>query len=424
MTITMPDLSQRYATLLEMAQRISRTFDLPEILELLLDAVRQVVPYDAAGVFVLNHSLGLPGTPEDRVVAAMATVGFEPNPNREDPMLRSGKGIIGHVIQTGFPVVVEDVRLDERYVAGRAGTISELAVPISSNGKVIGALNLESDRRGAYADSDAGELEYFAAVAAISIEKAVLHHQVVEKQHLEHHLALAHEVQVNLLPASAPRIHGYDLAGVNVPTMEIGGDYFDYLPLDGGRLALVVADVSGKGMAAALIMATFRASLRAELRRASGVEEIVSAVDSLLRESIDHARYVTAVYGVLDPATGDFSYANCGQTPPVLLRADGSSVLLDKGRPALGMPVSIAGESGCVQLHPGDLLAIYTDGVVELSDAAGEEFGLRHFEALLRGLAPRPAAEIVHEVKRATLSYSGLRTYEDDFTLMIVKRLA
>ena len=168
MTSTMPDLSQRYGILLEMSRRISRTFDLPEILHYLLDAVRQVVPYDAAGVFVLNRSLGLPGTAEDRVVAAMATVGFDPHPEREDPMLRSGKGIIGHVITTGLPVVAPDIRLDRHYVPGRCRTMSELAVPISSNGKVIGALNLESDGLAAYSDADVDELGYFAAVAAIS----------------------------------------------------------------------------------------------------------------------------------------------------------------------------------------------------------------------------------------------------------------
>ena len=206
-----PGAPERYELLLEMSQRISRTFELPEILQHLLDAVRQVVPYDAAGVFVLSESLGMPGRTTDRTVAAMAVVGFDLNPNREDPMLRSGKGIIGHVIRTGLPVVATDVRENPHYVAGRDGTLSEVAVPITINGAVIGALNLESDRPGAYTDADAGELSYYATAVAISIEKAVLHHQVLEKQHLDHHLALAREVQVSLLPSSAPRVPGYDL---------------------------------------------------------------------------------------------------------------------------------------------------------------------------------------------------------------------
>jgi phosphoserine phosphatase RsbU/P len=421
MSMIMPDLSQRYSIMLEMAQRLSRTFDLPEILHALLGSVRQVVPYDAAGVFVLSRALALPAAPAGRAIAAMASVGFEPDETREDPMLRSGRGIIGRVITTGRPIIEPDVRLNPHYVAGRSSTLSEVAVPISSNGKVIGALNLESDVLGAYTSADVAELVAFATVAAISIEKAALHHQVLEKQHLEHHLALAHDVQVVMLPASAPSVPGYDLAGVNVPTMEIGGDYFDYLPLPDGRWALVVADVSGKGMAAALIMATFRAALRAELRRAGSVEELVEAVNALLLDSIDTSRYVTAVYGILDPATGTLDYVNCGQTPPVLLRRDGSCAWLDKGRPALGMPVAVPGESGSVVLAPGDVLVVYTDGVVELSDPAGEEFGLQRLEALIREHVNLPAAAIVGEVQRATIAFTTQPGYADDFTLMVVK---
>jgi phosphoserine phosphatase RsbU/P len=422
MTMTELDLSQRYAAILDMAQRISRTFDLGEILHSLLEAVRQVVPYDAAGVFVLNESLGLPGLNADRVIAAMAAVGFEADPNRGDPMSRLGRGIIGRVITTGRPIVAADVRLDPHYVCGRRASLSEVAVPISNNGKVIGALNLESDRVGAYAEADIAELIHFAVVAAISIEKAVLHHQVLEKQHLEHHLALAREVQVNLLPASAPLVAGYDLAGVNLATMEIGGDYYDYLPLGDGRLALVVADVSGKGMAAALIMATFRAALRAELRRAGTLEAVMESVDALLQESIDPSRYVTAVCGVLDAGTGEFNYVNCGQAPPMLIRRDGRCALLDKGRPALGMPVRVAGESGLVTLEPGDMLAIFTDGVVELTNASDEEFGCPRLESVLRERSGLPAARVVRDVQQATADFRGLPAYEDDFTLMVVQR--
>jgi len=417
-----PDTPGRFELLLDLSQRISRTFELPEILRHLLDVVRQVVPYDAAGVFVLNRSLGMPGLQPGRLIAAMAAVGFDPDPGREDPMLHSGKGIVGQVIRTGLPVVAPDVRFDPHYVAGRAPTLSEVAVPISIAGTVVGALNLESDRLHAYTDADAHELGFFAAAAAISIEKAVLHHQVLEKQHLEHHMALARQVQASLLPSGPPRVPGYELNGVNVPTMEIGGDYFDYLPLDDGRLGLVVADVSGKGVAAALIMATFRAALRVEARREPGIANLVEQVNLLLLDSIDTSHYVTAVYGILDPSSGDFDYVNCGQNPPMLLRAAGGRTLLDRGRPALGMPVSGGPDAGRERLAPGDILAIYTDGVVEPFAPDGDEFGEARLEALLRRAAGRPAGEMVHAVFRETLAFSGRSSHEDDFTLLLVKR--
>ena len=422
MTMTMPpDINQRYAILLDMARRISRTFDLSQILHHLLDSVRLVVPFDAAGVFVLNRSLGLPDDP-DRVVGAMASVGFDAGPLRDDPMLRFGKGIIGQVIRSGRAHLSRDVRDDPYYVNARPQTMSELAVPIASNGKVIGALNLESDSLDGFRESDAIDLSYFAVVAAISIEKAVLHHQVVQKQHIDHHLALAREVQANLLPSASPRIQGYDVAGVNIPTLEIGGDYYDFLPLRDGRLAVVVADVSGKGMAAALIMATFRAALRSELRRTDSVESVIRGVDELLLESIDPSRYVTALYGILDPASGEFRYVNCGHTPPLLLRADGTTECLERGRPALGMPIAAAEDSGSVWLERGDTLVVYTDGVVELCDGSDAEFGVARLEQVVRSRCDFSADAIVREVRRATLDFCARPAYEDDFTLVVVKR--
>jgi phosphoserine phosphatase RsbU/P len=417
-----PDATGRYELLLELWQRLSRSFELPEILRHLLVVVRQVVTYDAAGVFVLNRSVNVAGPTPGRLIAGMATVGFDPDPSREDPMLRSGKGIIGHVIRAGLPVVAPDVRLDPHYVAGRASTLSEVAVPITVDGTVVGALNLESDRLDAFSEADAHELGFFAAAAAISIEKAFLHHQVLAKQHLDHHMSLAREVQGSLLPSSPPRVPGYDLHGINVPTMEIGGDYFDYLRLDDGRLGLVVADVSGKGVAAALIMATFRAALRVQAKEAGSITQLVERVNRLLLDSIDPSRYVTAIYGVLDPASGAFEYVNCGHNPPMLLGADGSRVLLDRGRAALGMRVQGTEDAGRVRVAPGDMLAIYTDGVVEPFAPAGDEFGEERLEALLRRDAAQPASQIVETVFRETLAFSGRASHEDDFTLMLVKR--
>jgi sigma-B regulation protein RsbU (phosphoserine phosphatase) len=417
-----PDTLERHELLLKMSERIGRTFDLPEILKLLLDAVRQVVPFDAAGVFVLSEFVSLPGRRTNRVIAAMAMIGFNPDPNREDPMLGAGKGIIGQVIRTGVPIVAPDVRLNPHYIAGRESTLSEVAIPIAIGARVIGALNLESDRIGAYTDADARDLGFFATAAAISIERAVLHHQVLEKQHLDHHMVLAREVQESLLPRSAPWVPGYDLDGINLPTMEIGGDYYDYLPLADGGMALVVADVSGKGVAAALIMATFRAALRIELRREHAVARVMDEVDRLLLDSIDPSRYVTAVYGILEPETGEFTYVNCGHNPPMVLHARGGCTLLDKGRPALGMPMAGTQETGRVQLEAGDMLAIYTDGVVEVSAVDGVEFGPARLESLLRRHSGLPAKEVVQTVVRDTLDYTGRSSYEDDFTLLIVKR--
>jgi sigma-B regulation protein RsbU (phosphoserine phosphatase) len=419
----MIDREERYRLLLELSQRIGSTFDLQEILGHLLASVRLAVEYDAAGVFVLSKAVSREPARGGPMIAAMAAVGFDSDPNREDPMLRTGKGIIGHVIRTGESVTAPDVRVDPRYVAGRAPTLSEVAVPIVSGGRVIGALNLESDRLAAYSAHDVQTLASFATAAAIIIDKAILHRQVLEKQHLDHHLMLAGEVQASLLPKNPPQVPGYDIAGINLPTMEIGGDYYDYIPLGSDRLGLVVADVSGKGVPAALIMATFRAALRSELRREVPITDVLDAVERLLIDSMDSSRYVTAVCGILEPASGTFTYVNCGQTPPLLSKASGETVWLDRGRPALGMPVEGVRETASVTLENGDVLAMYTDGVVEVFAESGDEFGLARLEQILRAAGAAGAGHIISDVVNATQRHAGRSDYDDDFTLTVVRKL-
>jgi phosphoserine phosphatase RsbU/P len=412
----------KYRLLLEISQQISRTIDLQEVLTHLLRSLRAVVDYDAAGIFVLNREVPLGPGAIANMIAGMATFGFAHIAEGNDPMLRSGKGIVGHVIRTGEPVVAPDVSRDPHYIAGRAGTQSEIAVPIVSNAEVIGALNLESDRLEAYSARDAELLEAFAVAAAISIEKSVLHRQVIEKHRIDRQLKLAQEVQSSLLPAAAPALEGYDIAGVNLPAWDVGGDYFDYFPLPDGQLGLVIADVSGKGVPAALLMATFRAALRSEVRKNRPIPAVIEDVHGMLVESMDTSRYVTAVYGVLDPRLGAFTYVNCGHNPPMLLRARGERELLPTGRAALGMFHGEPAAPCTVHLGASDTLLLYTDGVVELTDANQTEFGEARLGRALSDSAARPAREIIGALLDATRAYAGRERYDDDVTLVVVKR--
>jgi len=413
----------KYRVLLELSQRISRTLDLPVVLDDLVRALRSAIACDAAGVFVLSRAVPLLSRSDANVIAGMVHTGFDA-PAADDPMLRSGKGIIGHVIHTGEVVNAPDVRLDPRYVAGRAATRSELAVPIVSEAGVIGCLNVESDRPGAFSAADAELLEFFASAAAVSIEKALLHRQVLEKQRIEDQLKVAREVQSGLLPGAPPDLPGYDIAAVALPTGAIGGDYYDYVPLDRERLGLVVADVSGKGIPAALIMATFRAALRTEMRRHAEVPAVAAQLNRVVMESRDASRFVTAVCGVLDQASGRFTYVNCGHNPPLLLRASGGAETLLKGGPALGIFSDGGFEAGSVSLDRGDSLLLFTDGVVEPADGRDVEFGVERLEAAVRAAAGRPAAEALRSVIDATRAFSGRDEYDDDFTLVVVNRQA
>jgi sigma-B regulation protein RsbU (phosphoserine phosphatase) len=412
---------RKYRLLLELSQKISRTLDLPAVLAELLAALRSAMAYDAAGVFVLNRAVPL--RPDANLIAGMVQVGFD-HPLADDPMLRKGKGIIGHVIRSGETVLAPDVSRDPRYVAGRATTRSELAVPIVSEAGVIGCLNVESDAAAAFSDDDAELLQFFASAAALSIEKALLHRQVLEKQRIEHQLSVAREVQFGLLPGAPPRLAGYDMAAVNLPTHAISGDYYDYVPLDKQRLGLVVADVSGKGIPAALIMATFRAALRTELRRRAELHAVAARLNRAVLEFRDAARFVTAVACVLDTASGRLSYVNCGHNPPLLLRGSGARETLSLGGSALGLFAEERFEPGTAELRPGDSLVLYTDGVVEPANGTDVEFGVERLEAAVRAAQGRPASEALRSVIDATRAFSGRDAYDDDFTLVVLHRLA
>lgn len=413
----------KYHLLLEISQKIRDTLDLDEVIDHLLDTVKTVVDYDAAGIFVLNQDLVHERHEHPReMIAGVARRGFDARPAVEDAMLTFGKGIVGHVIFTGESVVAPDVSLDSRYIEGRSQTRSEIAVPIVSNNRTIGALNLESDRLGAYTESDLELLQFFADAAAISIEKAMLHRQLLEKELLEKQIEMARDVQSRLFPSEPPQVPGYDVAGICIPAEEIGGDYYDFIKLAQGRLGVAVADVSGHGIASALVMAAFRGLLRMHTHGRRGPARIARAINRLLPEFTGGTHFVTAVYVLLSPEIDGFAYVCCGQQPPVLLHADGSLGNLDVLGPALGLVKDARYTSESLSLAPGDILALFTDGVVELINQEGFQFGVDRLAGALRQARGRPAAEIIQMIIRETQQFSGSQSYPDDFTLVIIKR--
>jgi sigma-B regulation protein RsbU (phosphoserine phosphatase) len=414
----------KYRLLKRISHEIKDTLDLDEILNYLLDVVHSVLDYDAAGIFVLNQDLVYPhGKRPGEMIAGIVRRGFYQRPPGTDPMLSFGKGIIGHVIRTGESVVAPDVREDPRYIEGRSGTLSQIAVPVLRNDRAIGALNIESDRLAAYSEGDVKVLRFFADAAAISIEKAMLHQQILENKLIEEQLRLAQHVQSRLLPGGTPEVHGYDIAGTCISTYEIGGDYFDYMRMPDGGMGIVVADVSGKGVPAALIMAAFRALLRTQTRIDPEPIHIADALRRLLPEFTGEANFVTAVYGVLNPADGRFTYANCGHESPILFRARGGVEKLGFGGPLLsGVLEGVSYRKLEVKLEPGDLLLLYTDGVVEVMRGEWEEFGVSRLEEVVQRSRDLPVSEVISEIVRATQQFTGSEDYEDDFTLVIVRR--
>jgi phosphoserine phosphatase RsbU/P len=414
---------KKYQLILDISHKVRDTLDLDEIMDHLLDAVKIALEYDAAGIFVLNQDLvhGRHETPRE-LIAGISRRGFDPGPPEEDAMLMHGHGITGDVIRNCRSVVVSDVRLDPRYVQGRRATLSEIAVPIILNERAIGALNLESDRLAAYTSDDVEVLQFFADAAAISIEKAMLHEQLLEQELISKQLETAREVQSRLLPHSAPNLPGYDIAGICIPADEIGGDYFDYIPLSRNRLGLAVADVSGHGIPSALIMTAFRALLRIKARSKLRPANIANVINRLLPEFMGDNYFVTVWYAILEMLSGKLTYISCGHPPPLLMHADGGMDKLDQKNAALGILPHLHYTDAQIQMTAGDILVLYTDGVIELMNQQGDTFDIPRLVQVIRDNRQLAAAELINKVIEVTRLFSDGYDSPDDLTLVIVRR--
>ncbi len=392
---------------------LASSLELSEVLEVIMDALKVLIPYDAAGVFLIDK--------KRQEVEEIATRGYDPS-LESDLKLKIGQGLIGWVAKTGQPVIVPDVRQDNRYVNARIATRSEMVVPIASGDRVIGVFNLESDSPDAFREEDLRLLADFAAQAALSIERAQLFAERVQKRRLEGELAIARQIQHSFFPKRIPGLTGFDLYGGNVPSSEVGGDYYDFIPIVENQVGIAVADVSGKGIPAALIMAAFRASLKAEIRNNYAIRTIMAKVNSLMHESIEAGNYVTAFYGVLDSQKRIFTFSNAGHNPPLVRHGDGRREYLTKGGVALGIFTDSAYKEKPYPLQGGDLLVLYTDGVTEARNEKDEEFGLGRLEQLIDENRALPAREIYEAIEGEVTRFQNYRRH-DDFTLIVLKVL-
>jgi sigma-B regulation protein RsbU (phosphoserine phosphatase) len=244
----------------------------------------------------------------------------------------------------------------------------------------------------------------------------------MERRRMEDQMRLAHEVQLRLLPDAPPRLPGYDIAGICIPTFDIGGDYFDFIPIDDDRLGLVVADVSGKGIPAALNMTSFRSLIRTHARTRPEPSHLANRVNELLPEATGETAYVTCVYAILGRKEGRLVYTNCGHNPPLVVREDGDIERLEQGGMPLGLFTDSRYESGETSLAPADLVVFYTDGVVESMDDSEADFGIDRLSAVIQGARHRSALDVIGEVARATQAFTGRSSHADDFTVMVVRR--
>jgi len=398
--------------LLELSTQISSSLEMNRLLEQILDLVFQVVRYDAAGIYLVDK--------RTQWILRQTLRGYDPERD-EAVRLKVGKGLIGWCVKTGQGVIVSDVTTDPRYMNARDDTRSEMVAPIRIGSEVIGAFNLESDEQDAYEAEDMELLTAFASQAAVAIERTRLHEEVLEKRRLEEEVTIGQRIQRTFLPERNPELPNFDIAGANYSSELVGGDYYDFIRIADQQMGIVVGDVSGKGIAAALIMASFRASLIAEIRNNYAIRTIMTKVNRLLWESVEADRFVTALYGVLDITARRFTYVNAGHNPGFLYRAAADRFdSLDATGPLLGTLQTVSFKERTIEIGPGDVLVLYTDGVTEAMNGSQEFFGEERLQEVVRRRKAEPAALVVRGIWDAVREFRQ-GDQDDDLTIVVLK---
>ena len=338
-----------------------------------------------------------------------------------------------------FPILQEVVVSGISQVCNDASRVSPfgrrnlIAVPIFRR-EILGVL-VVCDKAGQeetsldFVDEDRILLEAFAYQIGVSIENARLYQEALEKRRMQAEMEQAAKIQANLLPRAQPDISGYDVAGLSIPHHDgVGGDYFDYIREPDGSWGFVIADVSGKGMQAALLMVMLRTSLRSEVARQSNLLAMAMRLNTLLYEGSIGDAYATLVYTRLHTETGELTSVNAGHNYPIVIRRDGSFTRLEKGGSVLGMfPADVLAEIAeyqqeSFQLHSGDTLLLYTDGVTDAVDGDGEPFEEQRLHELARGIRHASATEMCTKIRDAVAEFQGDTQQFDDLTLLVLKR--
>lgn len=341
--------------------------------------------------------------------------------------VRTGDSLLGAVYSGKEPVFLQgaDTRLD---TARPHGGQSAFIAPLSYGGQNLGVLIISRDSH--HEAFENGHFHTFKALAeqsAFSLWDAILHHEAAEKKLIEKDLATANDVQRILLPTEEPAFEGFETAGTNMPARYLSGDYFDYIPIDADRLGVVIADVSGKGVPAALLMAMCRTALRVLAPAAESPADVMKKLNAQLYPDIREDMFISMAYAHLDRRSNIVQLVRAGHDAPLLYRANDGSVEMIKPP---GMAVGI--DSGrsfnrvtndfSVALEPGDCLVFYTDGVTEAVNRGGEEFGLEAMKRAVQESASQGAAAVVRRVAEAVRAFVGIHPQHDDITLIAIRK--
>jgi sigma-B regulation protein RsbU (phosphoserine phosphatase) len=340
-----------------------------------------------------------------------------------------GTGIAGHVARTGETINLKDAWKDKRFFSGfdlRSGfqTKSMLCVPMKNRrGEIIGVLQVINKKRGIFDKEDEQFLSALSDHAALAVETAYLHKSLLKKESIERELKIAAEIQQGLLPKPIPRVSGYDLDAITVPCHTIGGDSYDVVVMEDGRVLLSVADVSGKGIPAALLVSTLHASWHASVQTGQDLTPLVRQLNKTVFQNTAPDRYITFFVALLDPASHTLTYINAGHNPPYhVMAANRSLTMLQTGGMPLGMFESPDYQTGSLRMLEGDTLTIYSDGVTEAMTSGDDQYGEPRLQKSIVASLSLDARELRTHIVDDVRAFISDHPLSDDLTLLVLKR--
>jgi sigma-B regulation protein RsbU (phosphoserine phosphatase) len=406
----------RLKSLLDATEVLNSTFDLDQLLQIILQLALKNLSAERGTIYLIDE--------EREEIWSRVLTGKKMSEIR----LPIGTGIAGSVAKNGRTVNLQDVSKDKRFQASfdrTSGfrTRTMLCRPMRNrNGKIVGVFQLLNKKKGVFTEEDILFLEAFSDHAVLAIENARLHTASLAQERVEKELQIAAAIQQKLLPASLPTIAGYDLAALAVPCKTVGGDFYDILRLNDDEYAIVMADVSGKGIPASLIVSNLNAFLKAYIEYIPDPERLVMRLNDVAVENTTAESFVTLFFLRLNIRTHAYTFVNAGHNAPYVV--DGPTVIeLPAGGLPLGMMEGMTYTSGTGTLPPGASIVLFTDGLPEAMDRHHELFGNERFTASVSRTAGLPASESVARVMKDVREFTGSEPPSDDMTMFVVRRV-
>jgi len=409
----------RLDLLYRISQTINSSLDLDVVMETLMDEVISATRAERGFLMLLDNNRRL----EFRTARGMDQRTIE------ESDFKISRGIVERVAEEASPLLTSNAQIDQRFDTRASvklyGLRSVLCVPIIQKDDVLGVIYVDNRfQNGIFTQEDLNLITSIASSAGIAIDNARLYHIAVEKGRMERELQMAREVQFSLIPPQTPRLDGWEFAACWKPAHEVSGDFYDFIPVADGRLGVVVADVSDKGMPAAMFMALSRSVIRSVVGQQSDLSKEMTKANHLIWRDSSEGTFITLFYAQFEANNGNVAYVNAGQNPPLLFQPDLKRFeTLNRTGMAVGVEGDTLYKQGIAKLKKGDFLLMYTDGVID-AQAGKSNFGEKRLRQAIEAKASLSAGELVATLEKEVCDYSGNGIPVDDVTMLVAKKIA